>query len=154
MLYEVITISGPSRSASSWERISSFPSRRRKGTRITSYNVCYTKLLRGVFSGETDTAGDNDAIDAWVASLEGSPLGGLTLGASWISDLAESDIGLVTDESLYHSSVPGAAAFLSATCGPFTLEGEYVTATKRFEKAVAAVGEDLTGSKPRRNNFV
>ena len=113
-------------------------------------------LKLGVFSGETDTVGDNDTIDSWVASLEGSPFEGLTLGASYLSDLAESDIGLVNDTAvdgdLYRSSVPGAAAYLTATCGPFTLEGEYVTATRSFDAPVTAAAiddeRDLTGKKP------
>jgi hypothetical protein len=105
-------------------------------------------LKVGVFSGETDTFGDNDTIDSWVASLEGTPIEDLTLGASYISDLAESDIGLVTDADLYRSSVPGAAVYLSAAFGSFTLEGEYVTATRSFDAPVVAAGEDLTGKQP------
>lgn len=111
------------------------------------------ELRLGAFSGETDTAGDNDAIDSWVASLQVTPFEGLTLGGSYISDLAESDIGLVTDESVYTASIPGASAFLSATLGSFTLEGEYLTAIERFDDAVVAVGADLTGSKPRAWNL-
>ena len=105
-------------------------------------------LKVGVFSGETDTFGDNDTIDSWVASLEGTPFEGLTLGASYISDLAESDNGLVTDADLYTSSVPGAAVYLTAAFGSFTLEGEYVTATRSFDAPVVDAGEDLTGKKP------
>jgi hypothetical protein len=112
-------------------------------------------LKLGVFSGETDTAGDNDTIDSWVASLEGSPFEGLTLGASYISDLAESDIGLVADEESYSSSVDGASAYISATFGSFTLEAEYLTALKSFDNAVLAAGAadpdyegGLTGKKP------
>lgn len=101
-----------------------------------------------IFAGGTDTVGDNDAIDSFAASVETTPIHGLTLGASYISDLAESGIGLVTDASLYTASVPGVAVFLTAAYGPFTLEGEYVTALKSFNAALVTAGADLTGNKP------
>ncbi len=106
-------------------------------------------LKGGVFNGDTDTEGDNDNIDSWVASLDVTPADWITFGASYLSDIAESDNGLVTDENLYRSSAPGAAAFVSVALGPFGFEGEYVTAVKRFDKEVVAVGEDLTGPRPR-----
>lgn len=109
-----------------------------------------------VFAGGTDTMGDNAAIDSFAASVQATPIDGLTLGASYLSDLAESGIGLVREDpilgNVYRSSVPGAAAFLTATYGPFTLVGEYVTALKSFDDAVVAAGVDLSGSKPHAWN--
>lgn len=114
-------------------------------------------LKAGIFSGETDTVGDHDTIDSFVVALELTPFEGLTLGGSYLSDLAESDIGLVKDDpvlgNVYSSRVPGASAFLSLALGPFVFEGEYLAATKRFEAPVAAVGEELTGTRPRAWNL-
>lgn len=106
------------------------------------------ELSLGTFSGETDTAGDNDVIDSWVAAIDIAAAENLSFGASYISDIAESDIGLVTDAALYTSSVAGASAYVSATLGSFTLDAEYLTALERFDDAVVAAGEDLTGDKP------
>lgn len=105
-------------------------------------------LKAGVFNGGTDTKGDNNSIDSWVASLEVTPRENLAFGASYLSDLAESDIELVQDEALYGSSVAGASAFLSAQCGAFGVEAEYLTALDRFDAPLVAVGADLTGRRP------
>jgi len=123
------------------------------GWAITDFVV----LKVGTFSGDTDTAGSNNTIDSLVASLEVTPVKGVTFGASYISDIAESNIGLVRDDpvlgNVYASSVPGASAFLSLSLGHFGLEGEYVAAIKRFERAVVAVGEELTGPRPQAWNL-
>lgn len=110
-------------------------------------------LKTGIFNGDVDTEGDNDNIDSWVASLEITPTEGIAFGASYISDIAESDNGLVTDETFYKSSVPGATAFVSLALGSFGFEGEYVSAIKGFDNEVIAVGEDLTGTRPRAWNL-
>lgn len=102
----------------------------------------------GLFNGEVDTVGDKDMIDSLVAALNVTPHENLSFGASWISDLAESDIGLVTDESLYTKNVPGFSAFVNATLGAFSLTGEYLTALDSFDEPVVAAGEDLTGRRP------
>jgi len=115
----------------------------------------------GVFSGEADTAGDNDNIDSFVASVEVLPAPGLTLGASYISDLAESDIELVRDDAVlgnvYQASVPGVGAFLSLALGDFCFDAEYLTATRPFSRTVveAAVADEgeLTGRRPRAWNL-
>ena len=106
----------------------------------------------GVFNGDTDTAGDNDAIDSWVASLNVTPVENLTFGASWISDIAESDIGLVADEDLYEDSVAGFGAHVNAALGAFTLFGEYLSAVDNFDEPVIAADNPdddiITGDRP------
>lgn len=105
-------------------------------------------LHLGNFNGGTDTVGDSNNIDSWVASLEIAAGENLRFGASYINDLAESAIGLVQDPSLYSGSVAGGSAFLSAECGQFGFEAEYLAALEDFDAAVVAAGEDLTGRRP------
>lgn len=102
-------------------------------------------LRLGVFNGEVDTS--NDSIDSFVAALELTPTAGLSFGASYISDLAESDNGLVEDASLYSSSVPAASAFISYTLGQVTLEAEILAALEDFDAPLIGA-TDLTGSRP------
>ncbi len=109
-------------------------------------------LQAGAFSGETDTSGDNNTIDGWVTSLEMQPLEHLGFGVSFISDLAESDIGLVEDEDLYEETVPGAAAYVSWQFGQFGLEAEYVTALDNFDPTLVGL-TDLTGDRPSAWNL-
>ena len=109
-------------------------------------------LQAGAFSGETDTDGDNDTIDGWMASLEIQPTEGFGFGASLISDLAESDVGLVEDETLYKESVMAASAWLSWQIGQFGLEAEYLTALENFDRALVGA-TDLTGRRPNAWNL-
>jgi len=107
----------------------------------------------GVFNGDTDADGDNNHIDNFVASLELMPVENLAFGVSYINDLAESDNELVQDATLYSSNVAGASAFMSAQCGQFGLELEYLTALDDFDSALVAIGDDLTGKRPEAWNI-
>lgn len=107
----------------------------------------------GVFNGETDADGDDNHIDNFVASLELMPVENLAFGVSYINDLAESDNELVQDATLYSSNVAGASAFLSAQCGQFGLELEYLTALDDFDSALIAIGDGLTGKRPEAWNL-
>jgi hypothetical protein len=109
-------------------------------------------LQAGAFSGETDTRGDNDTIDSFVASLEIQPTEQLGFGVSLISDLAESDLGLVEDEDLYGGSVLGVSAFVSWQIGQFGLEAEYLTALDNFDRELVGL-TDLTGRRPSAWNL-
>jgi hypothetical protein len=113
-------------------------------------------LQAGAFSGETDTRGDHDTIDSWVAALEARPFETLSFGISLISDLAESDLELVADdeegEDLYSSSVMGASAWLSWQFGQFGFEAEYLTALDKFDRELLGP-TDLTGRRPSAWNL-
>lgn len=109
-------------------------------------------LQTGAFSGETDTRGDNNTIDSWVAALETRPFETLSLGLSLISDLAESDLELVADEDLYSGSVMGASAWLSWQFGQFGFEAEYLTALGKFDRELVGL-TDLTGRRPSALNL-
>ncbi len=110
-------------------------------------------LKTSVFNGDTDTDGDNNNIDSWLASLEVAAGENLSFGASYVSDLAESDNGLVQDAALYSSSIAGASAFLSVQCGQFGFEAEYLAALEDFDAGLVTVGEDLTGQRPEAWNL-
>jgi hypothetical protein len=120
----------------------------------------WVEFKTGFFNGEVDTVGDNNSIDSFVAAVEVTPAEGLSFGLSYISDLAESDGELVTDESLYRSSIAGGAAYLSASYGLFTFEAEYLAALEDFDRdlieANLDLGDDasgLTGRRPRTWNL-
>jgi hypothetical protein len=114
-------------------------------------------LQAGAFSGETDTRGDHDTIDSWVAALEARPFETLSFGLSLISDLAESDLELVTDDNaelFYTSSVMGGSAWLSWQFGQFGFEAEYLTALSKFNRDLVLAGDtDLTGRRPSAWNL-
>ena len=50
----------------------------------------------GAFDGSVDN-GDADSLDTWVATAELTPHAGVTLGVSFLSDLAESSAELVQE---------------------------------------------------------
>lgn len=99
----------------------------------------------GVFNGEVDSG--NDTIDSFVAALELTPAEGVSFGASYISDLAESDIELVADSTLYSSSVPATSAFASLSFGKVSLDAEIVATLDDFDTILVG-STDLTGQRP------
>jgi hypothetical protein len=105
----------------------------------------------GAFEGAVDD-GDG-SIDSWVAAVEVMPREGLTMGASWLSDLAESDADLVQDEGLYRNEVPGWSAFVTLQHDTIGLTAEYLAATKNFKFEQVEAGEDLTGRRPEAWNL-
>lgn len=117
------------------------------------------RVSLGVFNGETDASGDDDVIDSVVAALDVTPLKSLSLGASWISDLAESDNGLVVDAGLYGDSVPGLSAYAALDLEPVHFGIEYLGALERFSPQVVAAAAaepdpgDLTGRQPTAINL-
>ena len=105
----------------------------------------------GTFEGSVDNG--DDGLDSWVAALEVTPREGVTLGASWISDLAESDAELVQDEGNYRDDVPGWSTFVALQHGDFGLTAEYLAAVDRFKSEQVEAGEDLTGRRPQAWNL-
>ncbi len=102
-------------------------------------------LSSGFFSGEIDNSKEN--IDTLVAALELTPFEGVSLGVSYLSDLAESGAGLVSSSALYTSSVAGASGFVSLGFDSFGLEAEVVTALDDFSNSLIG-STDLTGKRP------
>ena len=113
----------------------------------------FWSLATGTFNGDVDAAGDNDNLDTWLAALHFTVGDNLSFGGSYLSDLAESDIGLVQDSSLYTESVPAASAFVSAQYGQLGFEVEYLAALEDFDADVVMIEEDLTGDQPQAYNL-
>ena len=101
----------------------------------------------GTFEGSVDD-GAADSLDTWVVALEVTPREGLSLGVSYLSDLAESGAGLVRDEALYKDEVPAVSVFLSCQHGDFGLAAEYLAASDAFDAGQVEAGKDLTGKRP------
>ncbi len=100
----------------------------------------------GAFEGSGGD--DNDGVDSWVAAVKVIPRAGLVFGASWLSDLAESDADLVQGEGLYRDDVPAWSASAILQHGPYGLAAEYLAAAKRFKPEQVDAGEALTGGRP------
>jgi len=103
-------------------------------------------VAAGAFNGDVDEAGGNDHIENFVGTAlftlpeDLAPELGLTGGASYISNIADSDelTEFVEDEFESHTIenyVAGASAFLSASYGErYFLEAEWVSALATFEE--------------------
>ena len=101
-----------------------------------------------VFNGDTDSDGNNDHVDSWVAAIELHPHSALTMGASYMNDLAEGDIELVGDSSLYRHDVPAAGAYLNLAVGEWSFDAEVISALRHFDATTGVGGEDLSGDQP------
>ena len=98
-----------------------------------------------VFNGDAEKAGEDDRIRDWGASLTVTPLEGFEAGVSYLSDLADSDAGLLFDEdlnpeNLYTDRIAGYSAYAIYGFGPLELSGELLGALEK--------SDDLGGLKP------
>ncbi len=84
-------------------------------------------------NGGVEEAGD-DNINDYAVGVTMEPIEGLTLGASYISDIADTD-GELTGLSTMVDTVAGYSAFLSLSLGPVSIEGEVVSALDEFDLA-------------------
>ncbi len=115
----------------------------------------------GTFNGSFDEEGKDDKVDDFVASLSVTPVKGITLGASYISDIGDTDAEIGDAFNVYSSTgeqlkgyddvVAGYSAFISVSVGPLSVEGEYLTAADDFtadDVADALTNEVTIGEKP------
>jgi hypothetical protein len=99
-----------------------------------------------VFDGAAGKAGRANRLDDWGTSLTLIPFEALTLGGSYLSDLADTDAELLGDAE-WTRRVGGWSAFAILTLGDFDLAGEYLGATRAFAEG------DYIGLKPEAWNI-
>ncbi|MFO7983493.1 MAG: LbtU family siderophore porin [Desulfuromonadales bacterium] len=100
-----------------------------------------------IFNGDADKEGDQeDHIRDWGLSVSSTPAEGLTLGASYISDLAESDAELVGDT--FEGRVGGWSAFFTLEPEGFHVTGEVLGADSTFSAADMDADGNGVGDRP------
>jgi len=100
-----------------------------------SYGDGMLDVSLGMFNGKVDAADEDDNIDSFVAKISAIPFEGLTLGASYTSNLASSDtLSEEVQVDGLDSMVGGVGVFVTWTVFErLTLVGEYVGAISEFE---------------------
>ncbi len=89
-----------------------------------------------VFNGDEKQAGEKDRIRDWGAGVTVAPLHGLEIGASYLSDLADSNAELFADvDNVYEKRVAGWSAFAVLNQGMVELSGEVLGAAESFAAA-------------------
>ncbi len=103
-----------------------------------------------VFSGEISKVGQENHFRDWGVSLSASPAENLMVGASFVSDLAESNAELLTH---HQSQVGGWSTFLILNMGDIEISGEFVGVTKSFDTGDLDEDGNGVGDTPRAWNF-
>lgn len=100
-----------------------------------------------IFAGKGDAgvAEDEDTIDDWGASLTVTPPAPVVLGASYTSDLADTDAELAAS---YLDRVGGWSVYGVVQAGVFEVSAEYLAATERFNAADLDADGDGRGDQP------
>ncbi len=115
----------------------------------------------GAFKGDVKKAGKDSHINNLVASLGINPIESLSLGLSWISDIADSDglTDLIPEnedgDREVDEFVGGISGIILIELEPLAISGEYLGALKKF-KDIPVPGEEpseLEGMKPRAWNI-
>lgn len=127
---------------------------------MVSYGADKFEVSLVVFNGDIHEPNDDDKVDDIVASVTVNPAEGISFGASYISDIAESDgdiTGFVGTTSPLTEIVAGYSAFFSGSFGPIAVEGEYLAAADEFNAgdvttALADPDAVLSGDEPSAYN--
>lgn len=108
-------------------------------------------LSLGIFNGRAKESGDDDVIDNFTAGLRLNPIDGLSLGTSYISNLAGSDAfnDEVVDPDNLVSLVAGWSVFASYEfLDRFKVIGEYLGALDNFKAGEIYDAADTQERKP------
>ncbi len=104
-----------------------------------------------IFNGDAEQTGKDSQLRDFGASLSLTPVDGLELAASYLSDLADSDSELVG--SVFSRRVGAWSAAAVASFGPLELSGEYLGALRSFAAADLDIAGDGSGDRPRAWNL-
>jgi hypothetical protein len=107
---------------------------------LLGYGHDLFSLSAFVFNGNAGKIGQEDHISDWGASLVLTPAEGIELGGSYLTDLADSDAGLLSE---YRRRVGGWSSFATVERGPFGASAEILGGVKAF--AAADLDEDGNG---------
>ena len=113
---------------------------------VLGYEQELFTLSAFVFNGSEDKIGRDDHVNDGGVSLTLTPAEGITVGAGYLSDLAESGAGLLGGTG-YSRQVAGWNAFVHLEHGPFAVEAEYLAAVRAF--AAADLNADFAGNSAR-----
>lgn len=109
----------------------------------------------GAFNGSIHKSGDDDKVDDYFVSINVTPVKGITFGASYLSDIADTDAdiavafgNLSTHSQGFRDTVAGYSAYVSFSFGPVTLDTEYLAAADKFDAADLDADNDLSGDQP------
>jgi hypothetical protein len=123
---------------------------------IAGYGNDLFDLSAFAFNGRADQNTGEDHIDDWGASLTFTPVEGLSVGGSYLSDLADSNAELLADEdgnSVWQRRVAGYSAHIIYAIGPVDLSGEYLGAARAFDAGDLDYDADGKGDRPRAWNI-
>ncbi|GAB4247940.1 MULTISPECIES: LbtU family siderophore porin [Deferrisoma] len=88
---------------------------------------------------------EEDHVKDWGVSAVLRPLDGVELGASLLSDLADTDADLLPE---YRDRVAGWSAYAVIAAGPFELSGELLGSLGAFDRADLDEDADGSGDRP------
>ncbi len=123
---------------------------------LAGYQRDHFNLSAFLFNGDAEKVGEEDHLRDWGASLTVTLLEDLEFGASYLSDLADTDVELLLlskADNQYEHRVPGWSAYAIIGFGPFELAGEFLGATKSFKATDLDENGDGSGDKPVAWNF-
>ena len=102
---------------------------------MVSYGIDMVDISLGLFNGDVDKVGKDNKIDDLFAAVNINPAEGISLGASYISDIADTDADITGEADIDAGGtgfvtdiVAGYSAYFSGSFGPVSVEAEYLAA--------------------------
>jgi len=118
---------------------------------LSGYNHDLFALSAFVFNGEAEEGNQEDHIRDWGLSLAVTPVENLELGASYISDLADTAAELL--DGGYRDRVGGWSAYAILGLGAIEISGEFLGATNSFDAVDLDEDGDGSGDAPMAWNL-
>jgi len=114
-----------------------------------SYDFGVASVQVGTGNGRTDEVGEDDSISLYYGHFEVLPVKNVVLGASYTSDLADTDaVGGIMPEEGTVGEVPGYSLYALYASGRFYGRLGYSAATKQFDPADLDGNGDGIGDEP------
>lgn len=118
---------------------------------VAGYDRGLVSVSVFAFNGDAEKDSSESHLRDFGAALTFKPMEDLEFGASFVSDLADTDAELVGD--LYSRRVGAWSAYAIARLGIVELSGELTEALSRFSPADLDIDSDGRGDRPRSWNL-
>jgi len=116
---------------------------------VLSYSRGPYDISVGAFRGDMENGGGDESAAAKVSF---NPLDGLDLGFFYISDISDTNAGLVGSEYI-GDTVAGFGGFLKFSYGKWEFDAEYAGAGERFDRRDLDADIDGEGDRPASYNL-
>jgi hypothetical protein len=122
---------------------------------LAGYHNDWVEVSVAGFNGDVEKIDNENRIDDYVVSLSFTPRENITLGVSYISDIADTNADITGHQAAgtqMVDTIDGGAGFLKVSGGPVSLTTEYVASLEPFDVNDLDADGNGSGDRPQAWN--